>query len=128
LITRILGLLAIVALTLAAVGLYGMLAYAVTSRIPEIGVRLALGASSWSILSSIVREALVVVAVGAVAGLSVSLLVAQVLSKLLFGVTASDARVLSATVAVLFGVALLAVTRPAWRAARVNPLIALRYE
>jgi predicted permease len=128
LMTRILGAFAGLALLLAAVGLYGVLAYAVARRTNEIGVRLALGAARSAVLLSILLESWRLVAVGAVIGVAASVALTRVLSNLLYGVTPTDPWVFSTAVGCLFIVALVAAVAPAWRASRVDPLIALRYE
>jgi predicted permease len=128
LIARVLGAFAAVAVLLAAVGLYGVLAYAVTRRTGEIGVRLALGATRRAVLSPVVRQSLGLVALGVLGGVPAALAVTRVLQSLLYGVTPTDGRVLAGVVLMLFAVAMAAALAPAWRAARVNPIDALRCE
>jgi len=117
-----------IALLLAAVGLYGTLAYAVARRTREIGVRLALGAQRGSVLRLVLGESLILVAVGMVVGLPLSLAAGYLLRSFLFGVTAYDIPTLIASGAVLTTVALLAAFVPARRASRVDPISALKYE
>jgi predicted permease len=126
--TRILGVFAALALLLASIGLYGVLGYSVTRRTNEIGIRLALGAQRTTVLWSVLRESATLVAVGVAAGVPAALALTRVLSSLLYGVTPTDPWVLSGVVACLFVVALVAALQPAWRAVRVDPLVALRYE
>lgn len=125
---RILGTFAALALLLAAVGLYGVLAYAVTRRTNEIGIRLALGAARGTVVWSVLRESWTLVAIGVALGVPAALAFTRLFSSLLYGVTPADPWVLSAAVASLFVVALAAALQPAWRAVRVDPLVALRYE
>jgi predicted permease len=128
LIARVLGAFALVALLLAAAGLYGVLAYAVTRRTGEIGVRLALGATRRAVLSPIVRQALGLVALGVALGVPAALALTRLLDSLLYGVAPTDIRVLASVVVTLFAVALAASLVPAWRAARIDPTAALRCE
>jgi predicted permease len=128
LMTRVLGAFAALALLLASVGLYGVLGYAVTRRTNEIGIRMALGATRGTVLWSVLRESWTLVAIGVAIGIPAALALTRLLSSLLYGVTPTDPWVLSLAVTCLFVVALAAALRPAWRAVRVNPLVALRYE
>jgi predicted permease len=128
LMTRVLGAFAALALLLASVGLYGVLAYAVTRRTAEIGVRFALGATRGAVLGSVLRKSAGLVAVGVAIGVPASLGLARFLSSFLYGVTPADPRVLGGVVVCLFLVALAAASLPAWRASRVDPLVALRSE
>jgi predicted permease len=128
LIARVLGAFAIVAVLLAAVGLYGVLAYTVSRRTNEIGVRLALGATRPAVLRPVLVESARLAGLGVVVGVPATLALTRVLESLLFGVTPTDGRVLGVVVFALFFVALAAAAVPAWRASRVNPLTALRYE
>jgi predicted permease len=128
LVARLLGAFAAIALLLAAVGLYGVLGYSVARRTSEIGVRLALGASPAAVLRSVLRESWLLVAAGAAIGIPVALLLSGSLRSLLYGVTPWDARVLAAAVAALSVAATAAAGMPAWRASRVDPLVALRHE
>ena len=117
-----LGLLA------AATGIYGLVAYDVTQRTREIGVRVALGASSRQVMNLVIGTGLRVVLMGVGAGLLIAFGIGRVMLALLFGTSPFDPVVLTATVVVLVGAALLASLVPAWRALRVNPAIALRAE
>ena len=122
------GGFAVLALLLSVVGLYGVIAYSVSQRTREIGVRMALGAQRSSVYQLILKEATWLIALGIVAGLAGSLAVTTLMGKLLFGVHSWDVPTL-ATVAVLLGIsALLASYIPARRAASVNPVEALRAE
>jgi predicted permease len=128
LVARLLSAFAVLALVLASVGLYGVLGYAVARRTNEIGVRLALGAPRGTILRSVLRESWTVVAIGCAIGLPAAIFLSQLLASLLYGVTRSDPSVLTGVVASLFLVATMAAAAPAWRAFRVDPLVALRHE
>ena len=116
------------ALLLASIGLYGVLAYGVTSRTNEIGLRMALGAERSGVIWMVLREALVLVAVGAAIGVPLALALARSVSSLLYGLKPTDSLTVLAAVVLLFAVAALASYLPARRAARVDPMIALRYE
>jgi len=116
------------ALLLAAVGVYGTLAYAVARRTHEIGVRLALGAKPGAVLRLVLGESLVLIAGGMLAGIPLSLAAGYSLRTFLFGVTAYDMPALMGACSVLTVVAIVAAFAPARRASRVDPLVALRYE
>ena len=124
--TVLLAIFAAVALALSAVGIYGVLAFAVAQRVREFGIRQALGAGRSSILSLVLLQGLRTAGTGLVVGLGGSLLVSRFLQTLLFGVTARDASVFAAVTALLLGVAVLACYVPARRATRIDPLVALR--
>jgi predicted permease len=117
-----------VALLLAVIGLYGIRSYTVARRTREIGIRMALGASASDTLRLVVREGAALTAIGAAAGLALSFLVGKVLAGMLYEVSGSDPVVFLAAPTVLSAVSLLACYVPARRAARVDPMIALRYE
>jgi ABC-type antimicrobial peptide transport system permease subunit len=126
------GLFGIVALLLAAVGLYGVTAYTVAQRTQEIGIRMALGASRASVLKMMIAQGLRLAAAGLAIGLLVGVVLSfaakQVLAKLLFGVSATDPATFVVVVGLLAAVALLACYIPARRATKVDPMVALRYE
>jgi predicted permease len=128
LVGNLLTAFAAMALFLSAVGLYGVFGYAVARRTSEIGVRLALGASRRTVLGGILREAWVTVAIGAAIGVPAVIFLSRVLSTLLYGVSPWDPAVLSVAIATMFVVASLAAFVPAWRASRLDPLLALRHE
>jgi predicted permease len=113
-------------LLLASVGLYGVLAYAVTRRTTEIGVRMALGAPRARILGNVLKEALIVTVAGAIAGVGGALLTARLMGTMLFGLSPRDPATLAVALGALFSVALFAAVVPAWRASRTDPLRALR--
>jgi putative ABC transport system permease protein len=123
-----LSLFAAVAMSLAAIGLYGLLAYYVSKRIHEIGVRVALGAGSGDIVKLVVNRGLKLVVAGIVAGLVAAFWSTRLIQQMLFNVEATDPATFGA-VCVFFGtVALIACLIPAWRALRVDPLLALQAE
>lgn len=113
---------------LAAIGLYGVLAYSTTQRTREIGIRMALGAGKASVVHLVLREVLWLAGISIAVALPTALLLARYLRSQLFGVSSADPLTLSAVVVVVAGVALVAATIPARRAAGVNPTRALRYE
>ena len=125
---QVMGVLAGVALMLAAVGIYGVISYSVSQRTHEIGIRMALGASPRDIFKLVVRQGVILVGSGLLLGLVGALALARVMSSVLFGVTSTDVTTYASTVLVLVGAALLACYVPARRATRVEPLVALRYE
>lgn len=122
------GVFAAVALTLATVGLYGLLSYSVARRTQEIGVRVALGAQRRDVLRLILGEGARLAVIGVVIGMVASLAVTHLMSSLLFGVKASDPLTFITVAALLSLVALFASYVPARRAMRVDPIVALRYE
>jgi ABC-type antimicrobial peptide transport system permease subunit len=118
----------LVAVVLCAVGLYGVLANAVSRRTKELGVRLALGAAPRRIVQLVLREAVLLAFLGVAVGIPCVPLIGHGIRSLLFGVQPSDWQSVSAAVAVLLAIALLAAWLPARRAARIDPLVALRAE
>jgi putative ABC transport system permease protein len=126
--TVLLGLFAGVALALAAVGIYGVVAWNVTQRTREIGIRLALGANRTNVLALVIGQSMRVVLLGIAIGVAGSLAVARTLQSLLFGISAFDLATFVAVIGVLATAALLACWHPARRATRVDPMVALRAE
>jgi putative ABC transport system permease protein len=122
------GVFALVALLLAAVGLYGVLAYSVTQRTHEIGIRLTLGAPTRAVLWLIVRQGLALALIGVALGLVGAWGLTRVLQNLLYGVSVTDPATFAGIALLLIGVAFIASFIPAWRATKVDPLTALRHE
>jgi predicted permease len=116
------------ALLLASIGLYGVLAYSVTRRTNEIGLRMALGAERGGVIWMVLREALLLVGMGVVIGVPLALVLARLVSSLLYGLQPTDSLTISAAAIILFVVAAVASYLPARRASRVDPMVALRYE
>jgi predicted permease len=116
------------ALLLAAIGIYGLMAYSVEQRTQEIGIRLALGAPATSVKNMIVRQGMTLTLVGVVVGVGSAYLLSRFVSSFLFGVTATDPLIFVAVPLVLSAVAFLAVWLPARRASRIDPIIALHAE
>jgi predicted permease len=124
----LLGIFALVALALAAVGIYGVVSFSVTRRTQEIGVRMALGAQRGNVLRMVVGRALAMAAVGVITGLVGSLALTRIISSLLFGVSSTDPTVFAGVSLLLMAIAGLAGFFPARRASLVDPLVALRNE
>jgi predicted permease len=116
------------ALLLAAIGLYGVLSYAVAQRTNEIGIRMALGAERGTVVRMVLRETAVLIAIGLAAGVPASLACARLIQSKLFGLKPADPVTLGAAVGIMIAVAIGSGYLPARRASRVDPLIALRYE
>jgi putative ABC transport system permease protein len=125
---RALGIFATLALVLAVVGIYGVVSYSVAQRTHEIGVRRALGAQRTDVLGLVIRQGMVVSAAGVIVGVLGAVVATRLLSSWLYGVEATDPVTFATVSLVLVGIALLATYVPARRAARVDPLIALRSE
>jgi predicted permease len=126
LISRLTGIFSLLALTLAAIGLYGVMSYSVVRRTSEIGIRLALGAQSAMVLWMVLRESLLLLGIGLALGLPLTLATTRVLRDQLFGLSPTDPAILAAAIAVVAAMTLIAAWLPARRAAKVDPMVALR--
>jgi predicted permease len=122
------GFFGLLAVLLAVVGLYGVISYIVAMRRNEIGIRMALGATPRNVVAIIVRQTLVLLALGAAVGVVLALAAVQTASALLFGLEPNDPLTFAAATALLVAIALIASFLPARRASRVDPMVALRYE
>ena len=126
--TYLIGLFSFVALLLSAIGIYGLMHYFVVQRTNEIGVRMALGARSGNVLGLVLRQGLTLAGLGIVAGILAAFGLTHLLSSLLYGTTPTDPLTFATAPAVLLAVAALACWIPASRAARIDPVLALRQD
>jgi putative ABC transport system permease protein len=124
----LLGTFAGVAMILAAIGIYGVIAYSVAQRTREIGIRMALGAQRRDMLQMVLWQSFSLVGIGLLAGLLSALVLTRLMTSLLYGVTAQDLSIYAIVIIVLSGAALLASYLPARRATQIDPMVALRYE
>jgi putative ABC transport system permease protein len=124
----VIGFFGIIALLLATAGVFGVMAYSVSRRTQEIGVRVALGARSRDVLTMILAQGLRTILIGIVIGTAAALALTRTVKSLLFHVTATDPLTFAAVIALLVATALLAIYIPARRASKVDPMVALRYE
>ena len=123
---NLIGVLALLALALAAIGIYAVLSYTIAERTREVGVRLALGAQPRALLRLLIGSGARVAAIGIVAGLAIAAILTRYVETQLYGLSPLDPLTLAAASALLFGVALAAAFVPAWRATRIDPVVALR--
>jgi predicted permease len=128
LITNLLGVFSSLALLLASLGLYGVIAYSVSQRTRELGIRMAIGAQRGDVLRLVLGEGLVTAGVGVILGLTGALLTTRLLQGMLFGVSATNPFIFSVNALILMAVALAACLVPARRASRIDPMEALRHE
>jgi putative ABC transport system permease protein len=126
--TIMLGLVGVLALLLASIGIYGVTSYSVSQRTRELGIRIALGAQHADLVRLIVWQGMIVVLIGLSVGIIAALGLTRLLAQLLFGVTAADPVTFAITALLLAGVAMLANYLPARRALRLDPLVALRHQ
>jgi putative ABC transport system permease protein len=124
----LIGFFGVTALLLTTAGVFGVMAYSVSRRTREIGVRVALGAGSREVLAMILGQGIRTILIGVAAGIAGALALTRTVVSLLFGVTATDPLTFTAVILLMIAVALLACYIPARRATRVDPLVALRYE
>lgn len=124
----LIGMFGLLALTLTAIGLYGVIAYSVAQRTQEIGIRMALGAQTTDVLKMVVRQGMILTCIGLVAGVAGAFYLTKLISTMLYNVSPTDRMTFLYAAAILLGVALIASFVPARRASRVNPVIALRDE
>jgi putative ABC transport system permease protein len=124
----LIGFFGVTALLLATAGVFGVVAYSVSRRTREIGVRIALGAASGDVLGMILGQGLRTILVGVAIGIAGSLALTRAVESLLFGVTATDPLTFGGVTLLLIAAALLACYIPARRATKVDPMVALRYE
>ena len=124
----LLSIFGVLALSLAALGLYGVMAYTVSQRTRELGIRISVGAKQWEILTLILEEGLMLSIIGMVAGVAIALAVTRLSAHLLYGVSAADPLTFAAVALLLLVVATAAAYFPALRATKVDPVIALRIE
>jgi len=122
------GLFAALALLLAIGGMYGVMSYLTTQRIPEFGVRMALGASPRNVLALVLGRAAQMTSLGVAAGLALAFSATRVMKTMLFGLKATDAITYACVLLAVMPIVVLAAAIPAWRAARVDPVVALRNE
>ena len=128
LMSQISSAFALLALVLACIGLYGLLSYEVTRRTREIGIRMALGAKTGDVLRAVIAQGIALAVVGVTIGVAIALGVTRFLGSLLYDVKPGDPLTFAGVALLLVAVAVLACYIPALRAARVDPMVALRYE
>jgi ABC-type antimicrobial peptide transport system permease subunit len=124
----VLGAFGVLALVLAATGIYGVMAYAISRRTREIGIRMAIGATRGHVLGIVGRRALLLIGSGTLVGLAVAMAAGRFLEQILYGVEPTDPFTLAAVLLLMAGIAALACWVPARRAIRINPVTALRQE
>jgi ABC-type antimicrobial peptide transport system permease subunit len=128
LFARAYALFGLLALALASIGLFGLMSYSVARRTAEIGIRMALGARRSDVVSMVLRESMTMVGVGIGVGVAAAIAGSRLVATLLFGLAPTDPLTIAAAVVLMVAVSLMAGYLPARRAARVDPMVALRYE
>ena len=128
LMTSLIGSFALLGLALSCIGLYGLMAYNVARRTGEIGIRKALGACPWDVAWPILRGALTLAAIGVALGLPVALALSRLMRAAFYGIASHDPITIIGTIVIMAAVAVLAAWVPARRAAKIDPMKALRYE
>jgi putative ABC transport system permease protein len=126
--SALLEIFSLVALIIAAIGIYGVLSYSVNQRTREIGVRMALGSQRSDVVKLVAREGLIIALAGIGAGFVAAFAVSRVMASLLYGISPNDVTTFAAVAAMLLVVAAAACDVPALRATRIDPIVALRYE
>jgi predicted permease len=126
--TFLAGIFALLALLLAMAGIYGVMSYVVTQRTSELGLRMALGAARGDVIGLVLSRAAVLAAAGLVIGAGLSLAVSRLIGAMLFGLKATDPSTYAVVLLSVAGIAILAAVGPAWRASRIDPMVALRQE
>jgi ABC-type antimicrobial peptide transport system permease subunit len=126
--TFIAGTFAILALLLAMAGIYGVMNYVVTQRTPELGLRMALGASGGNVMGLVLSRAAILMVVGLAIGATLSLAASRLINAMLYGFSATDASTYAIVLLSVGAIAMLAAAGPAWRASRIDPMVALRNE
>jgi putative ABC transport system permease protein len=124
----LLGIFSVLAIVMACVGIYGVISYLAGQRTHEIGIRMALGASRWTVLRMVLGEGAKMSLLGVAIGVGAGFALTHLMGSMLFGISAHDPLTFVAVAFALIAVAILASYIPAWRAAKVDPMIALRYE
>jgi putative ABC transport system permease protein len=127
-IATLFGIFAVVALAIGVIGIYGVTSHAVSDRFREFGIRRALGAGAGNVLGLVIRRALIILTVGVALGIGASLVLTRFVERFLWGVTKSDPAIFVSIAVILIATGLIAGMVPAWRAARVDPLVALRHD
>jgi putative ABC transport system permease protein len=126
--TLLLTVFAAIALLLAAIGIYGLMSYSVEQRTQEIGIRMALGADRGVMMRQVLKQGMVLAAIGIAIGIAAAYELTRFLGALLFGVKSTDPWIYGAVGAILAGVSMIAVLVPAHRATKIDPILALRHE
>jgi ABC-type antimicrobial peptide transport system permease subunit len=127
-ITGLCGVFGVLALILAAIGIYGTMAYSVARRTNEIGIRMAIGAQRGNVLWMVLRDSLLLIFAGLVIGLPIAVLASRTIKSFLFGVNSLDPLAIASALVVIGALAALAGYLPARRATKIDPMLALRYE